>query len=303
MNKAISYINYQFGSLVSMFLGMVVWMSLTTFIVVSKNALDKGVLPIFEVIVFVVSLLGVLASIYKLLSLRIAILLSFLTESILLIVLFAILMLWTTEVELIAYAIYAVISIQALFKYSIGETSRKFEDEFLISDAGKYLMRKVRNMTNMLILLGGAIGSLIALYALTFCDVVLVTFAIIMLFLNVLQNIWDFRLWFKFIRPLKDSEQEVVLVQTTETHIMLQVVNYENTIESLGDILRYDFETEGCGKDADGNEAIEMIESGIFKVKLIPLPGEIVSFRVNIIGTKSTSGFTKKFSYLIRDIE
>lgn len=193
------FLRYQYISVWSMFLGAVTWTSLATFMIVTRNEIGLTNIPIFEVVIFIAGLLGVKIAHAKLISLKISILITILMETLFLIVVYS-LLLDPVNLAGAGIAVYAIIIFNMLTNELVAENERRYEDKRITTKAGKWGLQKIRKKRSTLRLIGGGIGTSIALVFLTYLKTDLIIFTKVMLVLNVLQNIIDYYLWSKYLK-------------------------------------------------------------------------------------------------------
>jgi uncharacterized membrane protein YeaQ/YmgE (transglycosylase-associated protein family) len=64
----------------------------------------------------------------------------------------------------------------------------------------KVFLSKLRKKTSYLENIAGVIGSIVAILFVTVFKVDIYTFAIMMLIINVIQNVYDYYKWIKYLR-------------------------------------------------------------------------------------------------------
>ena len=194
------FIRYKFYSIYCIFLGMVTWSSLGTFMLVAKNDIGVTNIPIFEVMMFLAGLAGIQVAHAKIVSLRNSILMLIIIETLFLVLLYTLLKCESGSLAMSGVLVYMT-SIFNLFSSKIvGENIRIYEDEHLTTKASKWGLRKIRKKQGTMSLVGGGLGAMIALIFLTYFQVNLITFTMTMLVLNVVQNFFEYFLWYKFLK-------------------------------------------------------------------------------------------------------
>lgn len=190
------YIEYKSKELLSHFFGVVTWMSLTTFMLVAKNAIGVNYIPIFEFMIFVSGIIGIKIAYGKFLDYTKMKFLNISIETIFLLVLYVVLI--SNNLRMAGLVVYSVIIINAISNRLERVSARDLED-YKINKAGKRLLRKIRKKEELIFSIGGALGSGIALVCLTYFKIDLILFTKMMLILNVVQNIWDYYIWYKYL--------------------------------------------------------------------------------------------------------
>jgi len=197
--KRTNYIKWSRAMIISDLLGTTTWMALTTFMIMAKNAIGNDVIPIFEVIIFMMALVGIKLAHSNWVSLKGGQLASITQESIFLVALYVGLI-YTDDLAIAGYIVYGVIIGSALIKEIGKETSRAYEQKEFRSYSGNKALRLIRKASGLTITIGGAIGSGVAVVAISILHINIVSFTMVMLILNILQNVYDYYLWFKYLR-------------------------------------------------------------------------------------------------------
>jgi len=195
----IKYIRYQYKKRVSKTLGVITWSSLTAFMLFAKNSLGINNVPIFELVIFVASLASVFV-VYRVAVVphRIMVLIDAIIEIIFLAVLYY--SLYNFDIAVSAVIVYGVITINAVTSYFMGESKQEIEHNVLTRKVFKKHLKVIREIANKTELIGGAIGSSIALIALTYYKADIVDYAMVMLALNVLEIFYSLFIWNKYLR-------------------------------------------------------------------------------------------------------
>ena len=193
------YLRYSRNAILSTFIGTMTWVSLATFMLVAKNEIGIKNIPIFEVMVFVSSLIST-RYVYDLaFKIKNTVLLNVTIETVFLIGLYYML-LNNTGLAAAGVAVYMVIISNAFTSPMMNESKRHFEDQSLTNHMYKRYIRKLRKKSHLMTTIGATIGSLIGLLFISYYKVDLKEFTMIMLILNVLQNLWDYYLWWKYLK-------------------------------------------------------------------------------------------------------
>jgi len=193
------YLEYQKYLIPNTILGMITWMSLSTFMLVAKNAIGTNNIPIFETIIFISALIGSSIAAKRYMSYKISILSNILVEMIFLASLYYVLI-YYNNLAIAGVVVYCVIIVNGILDTIVHEEARNIEDEFLKHSLYKKVLRKYRKYYRDVRLYGGVIGTSISLIALTYYQVDLLTFTKVMLILNVIETLYSFYLWNKYLR-------------------------------------------------------------------------------------------------------
>ena len=192
-----AYIRYVKASMFSSFIGCVVWVSLGTFMLMAKNSIGINNIPIFEAVVFISHLLGIVYVYRTQHNLKDVILLSLIVETLFLISIYIALIYY--NIAFAGVAVYMVIMVNAYTNLLTRETKRTTEDKVLKSQTSKRLLRILRKKLIVIESVAGAIGTLIALIVITYYNVDILIFTKIILLLNVLSNLYDYYVWNKYL--------------------------------------------------------------------------------------------------------
>lgn len=192
-----NYIKYVKYEIISMSLNTFIWMALATFSIVSIGLLGTASITIFELLIFVFSLLGTHIAFKSSGSFRMFTIFEIILETIFLL---SILYLIYIDSEYLAVAIYLVAIVGKLVRPAIAEKGRKFEDKELKKQSNKRLLSLIRKRDGYLCDIFGILGGLTAVVFLSIVEVDLNTFAALMLFLNVIQNMFDYAKWIKYLK-------------------------------------------------------------------------------------------------------
>ena len=196
INK-LKYIKYQRYELISIFLSVSVWISLSTFAIVSKAKLSLDIITFMEAVIFTASFLGVHLAFRKCGTYSIYVLLNIITETIFLI---CILILTYDKSEYIALSIYTVVVLSRVINPVVGEKARNIEDTYFKKNKEKLLLSNLRMKDGYVERIGGVLGSLLAILVISILNIDIYTFAIYMLMINIVQNMFDYYKWLKFLR-------------------------------------------------------------------------------------------------------
>jgi len=197
--KRTNYIKWSRAMILSDLLGTTTWMALTTFMIMAKNAMGNDVIPIFEMLIFITALVGIKVAHTNWVTLKGGQLASITQETIFLIALY-ISLIYTSDLATAGYIVYGVIIGSAIIRKITGETSRAYEQKEFNTDSGNKALKLIRKAADLTITIGGAIGSGIAVVSISVLHIDIIQFTMVMLILNVIQNMYDYYLWFKYLR-------------------------------------------------------------------------------------------------------
>ena len=193
------YLEYQKKVVVvASLVGCTCWMSLSTFFVMAKSNIGIENIPIFELIIFVASMVGSRIAYTNILSFSQAVKLDLFIESIFLVAIYIALIKYQSLMYA-GLAIYGVIIINAFLRLIKQERARNYEDKELKKDTHKKFLKVIRSKDRVYDTIGGVLGTSIALVALNYFKVDLIQFAMAMLILNVIQNIYEYYITYKYL--------------------------------------------------------------------------------------------------------
>ncbi len=197
--KRTKYVKWSKAMIISDLLGTTTWMSLTTFMVLAKNAMGVSIIPIFELLIFMTALIGIKIAHSKWVTLKGGQLASITQETIFLIALY-ISLIYTNNLAIAGYIVYGVIIGSSVIHKITGETSRTYEQKEFSTYSGNKALKLIRKASDLTRTIGGAIGSSIAVISISVLHINIITFTMTMLILNVIQNMYDYYLWNKYLK-------------------------------------------------------------------------------------------------------
>lgn len=194
-----NYLKYIKKSLISIFIGHIVWVSLSTYMVINKGTIGIDNIPVFEVVLFIAGLISSRIATMNIFSFKTAAYLLVLSEALLLIVLLA--AIYYNGISVTSgVALYVLIIITSGLIGPVEEEAKRiFEDKRLKKDSEKNYLRIIRGYERNWKMIGASIGSIISLIFLSYFQVSLETFTIAMVSLNILQNMYDLKLINKYL--------------------------------------------------------------------------------------------------------
>jgi len=196
---SLNYIRYGLKEQVSALLGTVTWMGLTTFMIVSKNSIGVNNIPIFELMIFVASLISVHATYkYAVVPYKLLVFIRLMVAVVFLVSLYYVLETYTVAEA--GIVVYGVIIVNAGMSYFEGESKQYIEHEVLTKQVLKKYLKDIRELSNKLKLVGGAVGSSVAIVSLTYFGVDLIVYTKVILILNVIAVVYELYIWNKYLR-------------------------------------------------------------------------------------------------------
>lgn len=195
--KKVNYIRYQKYELISTFLGVMVWVSLGTFSIITKGLLDIDIITFMEATIFIVSILGTHMAFRNCGDYKFYILYNIIIETLFLA---TILYLVYIDSKFIGISIYLVIILGRMVQPIINEKARTIEDTLFKKNSEKRLLSGLRKKDGYITNIAGTLGSLIAIFFISILNIDIYTFAIYMLCLNIIQNMFDYYKWWIYLR-------------------------------------------------------------------------------------------------------
>lgn len=178
--------------------GMILWISLASFIILTKNAIGINNIPIFEMLVFLTGLIGVYLAHHKISTLKGSIFYQNTTEIVFNIAVLSILI-STGDLTVSGWFIYCIIISNEIAHQITSESIRSYEDNYINTASGKRLLKKLRKRRETSLVVGGAVGSVLGVIALTWLKIDIIDYAIVILSLNIMQNTYSHLLWVKYL--------------------------------------------------------------------------------------------------------
>ena len=193
------YLKYLKKSLLSVFVGHIVWVSLSTYMIINKSSIGIDNIPVFEVVLFVAGLASSRIATMNIFSFKTAMYSLVIMETLFLIILF--IAIYYNGISITSgIVLYMLIIIVNGFIGPIeNEARRILEDKKLKKDSEKNYLRLIRGYERNWKMIGASIGSVVSLIFLSYLQMSLEMFTLIMLSLNILQNMYDLNLINKYL--------------------------------------------------------------------------------------------------------
>ena len=192
-----SYLQYAKYSILSMFLGVIVWTGLSVYMLLAKASIGEDNISIFEFIISVAGVTSVYIIYLRKYKYKNAVIMNILAESIFL--LFFLYYAYNTNMYMAGIAVYCIIIVNYFIGGIEDETARVFEDEELRNKHYKRILRNIRKIRKLANQVGFLIGSGISMVCLNIFSVDINEFTQVIIILNVFQNIYDYFIWNKFL--------------------------------------------------------------------------------------------------------
>lgn len=193
------YLKYLKKSLLSTFIGHIVWVSLSTYVVINKSTIGIDNIPIFEVILFLTGLASSRIATMNIFSFKTAMYLLVFMETLFLLMLLT--AIYYNGVSVISGIVLylLIISVNGFLGPIESESRRVLEDKKLKKDSEKNYLRIIRGYERNWRMIGASIGSILSLIFLSYLEIRLEVFTLTMLSLNILQNMYDLKLINKYL--------------------------------------------------------------------------------------------------------
>ncbi len=193
------YLKYLKKSLLSTFIGHIVWISLSTYVVINKSAIGIDNIPIFEVILFLTGLVSSRIATMNIFSFKTAMYSSVAVETIFLLILS--IAIYHNGISIMSGVILylLIITLNGFISPIESESRRVLEDKKLKKDSEKNYLRIIRGYERNWRMIGASIGSILSLIFLSYLEISLEIFTLAMLSLNILQNMYDLKLINKYL--------------------------------------------------------------------------------------------------------
>jgi len=178
-----------------------IWMSLTSFSIMSKSSVGIENIPVFELIMSLTALLGVKLAHSKINNVSLSIIFDIIIESMFLILLLIVLLICDKNVMVYSgFLIYFVIIVNMITRSMRNEAMRSYEQRNFSKAGSAKFLKLLRNRTNSYNIIGGAVGSIIAVIMLTIFKVNIIEFATYIITCNILLNMYDYHVWFIYLK-------------------------------------------------------------------------------------------------------
>ena len=193
------YLKYLKRSLLSVFVGHIVWVSLSTYMIINKSSIGLDNIPVFEVVLFIAGLASSRIATMNIFSFKTAMYSLVIMETLFLIVLFMAIYYNGISITsgIVLYLLRIVVN--GFIGPIENESRRILEDKKLKKDSEKNYLRLIRGYERNWKMIGASIGSIVSLVFLSYLQVSLEIFTLVMLSLNILQNMYDLNLINKYL--------------------------------------------------------------------------------------------------------
>lgn len=194
-----SYLRYLKKSLLSTFVGHIVWVSLSTYMIMNKSSIGMDNIPIFEVILFIAGLASSRVATMNIFSFKTAMYLLVNLETLFLTILFVAIYYNGVSITSGIILYLLIIIVNGFIGPIENEARRVLEDKKLKKDSEKNYLRIIRGYERNWKMTGSSIGSILSLVFLSYLELSLEIFTLAMLSLNILQNMYDLKLINKYL--------------------------------------------------------------------------------------------------------
>ena len=191
------YLKYVRASNINTAIHTVFWVATSVVVVMGKSAIGSDSLPIFQMLVWIAGIIGARLVLTRMATKKIVIMIDNIRD--LLILLYIVYQLVYGDMISVGIGIFVIIISGELFSPVISEWRRYIEDTRYTKPSHKKILVKLRTNYRYTSTIAGAIGSGIALVALTYFKVELQHYGALMLALELLVVMYDMRIYYKYL--------------------------------------------------------------------------------------------------------
>lgn len=168
-----------------------VWAGLSTYVIISKSYLGSSYIPIFESVLFISGLLASRYISYNKLSFKYVSLVDILLELICLIAIFTITFIYNVGIEsAVSLYVFIIISNGVLMIF-INESRRDLEDSELKTKQSKKFLKTCRGRHRDMSMVGLSIGSVLSMILLSYFNIDLKAYALLLIFLSFISALYQ----------------------------------------------------------------------------------------------------------------
>ena len=185
------YQGYYKRSVINTLIGCIVWSGLSTYVIISKGQIGESSIPIFESIIFIASIATSRYIAKNRINYAKALILDITIEFTCLVAILFITIFKGVSIES-AVALYILIILTSgVSSIIVGESQRDIEDKVMKSDTSKKFLKICRARHRDYRLYGLTTGAILSLLLLTYFQIELKYYAILLLSLNIMQTVYD----------------------------------------------------------------------------------------------------------------
>lgn len=195
----IKYLRFKHYDIIGNFIACAIWFSLSSYIVIVKGKLGIDLINILEAIITIVSLAGIKYGFELLGKVTFSkmVLLDIVIETIFLIIFICLVYIDSNDVGL---SIYLIMMMHRIFNPIKKEKERYVEDHQLSNIKYKHVLSNIRKKSNYAEISGDIVGIVLVLICINVLAIDIRTFVLSMITLSVMQNIFDYYKWCKYLR-------------------------------------------------------------------------------------------------------
>ena len=194
-----NYKEYYKKRVINTLIGCIVWSGLSTYVIISKSQIGVTNIPIFECALFLISIVTSRYIARNKLNYAVATSIDIGVEFIGLLAVLILTVVYGVGGESAVALYMLIIATSGVTSILLNESERDVEDKILRSEASKKFLKKVRGMHRDYRLYGLTIGGVFSLLLLTYANMDLKTYAILLLSLNMMQSVYDSYLVRKYL--------------------------------------------------------------------------------------------------------
>lgn len=193
------YKSYYKNSVVNTLIQCIVWSGLSTYIIISKSQIGVNSIPIFECSLFLVSLITSRYITRNKVKFNIAVTIDVLVDFTCLSMVVFLTIIYGISPEASIGIYVLIILVTGVTGIISSEAERDIQDKKLKSEASKRFLKMFRGKHRDFRLYGLTIGGIISLMLLTYANMDLKTYALILLCANIVQTVYDAYLIKKYL--------------------------------------------------------------------------------------------------------
>lgn len=186
-----NYKGFYRRSVFNTLINSLVWAGLSTYVIISKSYLGTSYIPVFESVLFISGLLASRYISYNKLSFKYVSLVDILLELICLIAIFTITFIYNVGIEsAVSLYVFIIISNGVLMIF-INESRRDLEDSELKTKQSKKFLKTCRGRHRDMSMVGLSIGSVLSMILLSYFNIDLKAYALLLIFLSFISALYQ----------------------------------------------------------------------------------------------------------------
>lgn len=186
-----NYKGFYRRSVFNTLINSLVWAGVSTYVIISKSYLGTSYIPVFESVLFISGLLASRYISYNKLSFKYVSLVDILLELICLIAIFTITFIYNVGIEsAVSLYVFIIISNGVLMIF-INESRRDLEDSELKTKQSKKFLKTCRGRHRDMSMVGLSIGSVLSMILLSYFNIDLKAYALLLIFLSFISALYQ----------------------------------------------------------------------------------------------------------------